>query len=58
MLPTEESHFTKREAKEGWRLSCQTPVKQDMKVEVPEDVFGVKQWECTFESNPNVANLY
>jgi Na+-transporting NADH:ubiquinone oxidoreductase subunit F len=57
MLPTEESHFTKREANEGWRLSCQTPVKQDMKVEVPEDVFGVKQWECTVESNPNVATF-
>ncbi|MEB3735595.1 2Fe-2S iron-sulfur cluster-binding protein [Halopseudomonas pachastrellae] len=40
MLPTEESHFTKREAKEGWRLSCQTPVKQDMKIEVPEEVFA------------------
>ena len=57
MLPTEESHFTRREAKEGWRLSCQTPVKQDMRVEVPEDVFGVKQWECTVESNPNVATF-
>jgi Na+-transporting NADH:ubiquinone oxidoreductase subunit F len=57
MLPTEESHFTRREAREGWRLSCQTPVKQDMKIEVPEEVFGVKQWECTVESNPNVATF-
>lgn len=57
MLPTEESHFTKRQAKEGWRLSCQTPVKQDMKIEVPEEVFGVKKWECTVESNPNVATF-
>lgn len=57
MLPTEESHFTKREAREGWRLSCQTPVKQDMQVEVEDDVFGVKQWECTVESNPNVATF-
>lgn len=57
ILPTEESHFTKREAKEGWRLSCQVPVKQDMKVQVPEEVFGVKQWECTVESNPNVATF-
>lgn len=57
MLPTEETHFTKREAKEGWRLSCQTPVKQDMKIEVPEEVFGVKKWECTVESNPNVATF-
>ena len=57
MLPTEEAHFTKREASEGWRLSCQTPVKQDMKVQVPEEVFGVKRWECTVESNPNVATF-
>jgi Na+-transporting NADH:ubiquinone oxidoreductase subunit F len=57
MLPTESAHFTPREAKEGWRLSCQTPVKQDMKIEVPEEVFGVKQWECTVESNPNVATF-
>ena len=57
MLPTEESHFTRREANEGWRLSCQTAVKQDMKIEVPEEVFGVKQWECTVVSNPNVATF-
>ncbi len=57
MLPTEENYFTKREAREGWRLSCQTPVKQDMVIEVPEDVFGVKQWECTVEANPNVATF-
>ena len=57
MLPTEASHFTKGEAREGWRLSCQTPVKQDMTVEVPEEVFGVKKWETTVESNPNVATF-
>ncbi|GAA6133569.1 NADH:ubiquinone reductase (Na(+)-transporting) subunit F [Oceaniserpentilla sp. 4NH20-0058] len=57
MLPTEESHFTKRDAREGWRLSCQVPVKQDMKVEVEDEVFGVKKWECTVESNPNVATF-
>ncbi len=57
MLATEESHFTMREAREGWRLSCQVPVKQNMHIEVEEDVFGVKQWECTVESNPNVATF-
>ncbi|QKX18137.1 NADH:ubiquinone reductase (Na(+)-transporting) subunit F [Microbulbifer sp. YPW1] len=57
MLPTEAAHFTPREAKEGKRLSCQVAVKQDMKIEVPEEVFGVKQWECTVESNPNVATF-
>jgi len=57
MLPTEEGHFSRREAAEGWRLSCQTAVKQDMKIQVPEEVFGVKQWECVVESNPNVATF-
>ena len=57
MLPTEESHFTRREADEGWRLSCQTPVKQDLKIQVPDEVFGVKQWECTVVSNENVATF-
>lgn len=57
MLATEESHFTKREARAGWRLSCQVAVKQDMEVEVEESVFGVKKWECTVESNPNVATF-
>jgi Na+-transporting NADH:ubiquinone oxidoreductase subunit F len=57
MLPTEETHFNRREAAEGWRLSCQAAVKQDMKIQVPEEVFGVKQWECTVESNPNVATF-
>ena len=57
LLPTEESHFNRREANEGWRLSCQTPVKQDLKIEIPEEVFGVKQWECTVESNDNVATF-
>jgi len=57
MLPTEASHFTKGDAREGWRLTCQTPVKQDMVVEVPEEVFGVKKWETTVVSNPNVATF-
>ena len=57
ILPTEESAFTKREINDGWRLSCQVPVKQNMEVEVPEDVFGVKQWECEVVANPNVATF-
>lgn len=57
MVPTEKTHFTPREEREGWRLSCQVPVKQDMKVEVPEEVFGVKKWECTVKSNANVATF-
>lgn len=57
ILPTEETHINKREAREGERLSCQVTVKQDMKIEVPEEVFGVKQWECVVRSNDNVATF-
>jgi Na+-transporting NADH:ubiquinone oxidoreductase subunit F len=57
ILPTETSHINKREAREGCRLSCQVAVKQDMKIEVPEEVFGVKKWECTVRSNDNVATF-
>lgn len=57
ILPTEESHITKREAACGDRLSCQVAVKQDMNIEVPEEVFGVKQWRCKVKSNDNVATF-
>ena len=57
LLPTEASHITKREAREGERLSCQVTVKQPMKIEVPKEVFGVKKWECTVRSNHNVASF-
>lgn len=57
LLPTEEGHISKREARDGTRLSCQVTVKQDMKIEVENDVFGVKQWECEVASNDNVATF-
>lgn len=57
ILPTELNHITKREAKDCDRLSCQVAVKQDMKIEIPEHVFGVKKWECTVRSNHNVATF-
>ncbi|MAF90548.1 MAG: NADH:ubiquinone reductase (Na(+)-transporting) subunit F [Bdellovibrionota bacterium] len=57
ILETEKSHITKREAKHGERLSCQVTVKQDMKVEVEDEVFGVKKWKCKVRSNDNVATF-
>ncbi len=57
ILPTETSHINKREAREGYRLSCQVAVKQDMKIVIPDEVFGVKKWECTVRSNHNVATF-
>ena len=57
LLPTEASLITKREAAAGERLACQVGVYQDMSIQVPEDVFGVKKWECTVRSNDNVATF-
>lgn len=51
ILPTETSHISKREAREGTRLACQVNVKQDMKIEVPPEIFDIKKWECTVKSN-------
>ncbi len=57
ILPTERSFINKRDAADHHRLSCQVTVKQDMKVWVPEEVFGVRKMECTVVSNNNVASF-
>jgi len=57
ILPTEEGHINKREAKEGYRLSCQVNVRQDMEIELPEEIFGVQKWECEVVSNNNKATF-
>lgn len=57
ILPTELAHITKREARDGDRLACQVAVKQDMKIRVPDEVFGVKKWRCKVRSNDNVATF-
>ena len=56
-LPTETPHFSRKELKEGARLSCQVKVKQDMNIHIPEEVFGIKKWEATVKSNYNVASF-
>lgn len=57
ILPTELNHISKREAREGDRLSCQVAVKRDMKIEIPAEVFGVKRWKCRVRSNRSVATF-
>jgi len=57
MLPTEEGHISRGEAREGCRLACQVKVKQDMHIEIEPEVFGVRKWECTVKSNDNVATF-
>ena len=57
ILPTERSVINKRDAEDHYRLSCQVAVKQDMRVQVPDEVFGVKRYETTVVSNRNVASF-
>lgn len=57
ILPTETGFFTRKEIAEDWRLGCQVKVKNDMKVKVPEEIFGIKKWECEVVSNYNVASF-
>ncbi|MBU2203368.1 MAG: NADH:ubiquinone reductase (Na(+)-transporting) subunit F [Gammaproteobacteria bacterium] len=57
ILPTELGHITKGEARQGCRLSCQVNVKSDMDIEVEEEIFGIKKWDCTVISNDNKATF-
>lgn len=57
ILPTELDHISKRDAATGLRLACQVNVKQDMKISLPEEIFGVKKWDCEVISNDNKATF-
>jgi len=57
ILATETGHISRRDAREGMRLSCQVAVKRDMRIEVPAEVFETSSWECTVRSNHNVATF-
>jgi Na+-transporting NADH:ubiquinone oxidoreductase subunit F len=57
ILPTEKPYFTRKEAQDNWRLGCQVKVKNNMKIHVPEEIFGIKKWECEVVSNDNVATF-
>ena len=57
ILPSEVSHFSRKQQKDHWRLGCQVKVKGDLSIKVPESVMGVKEYECTVISNKNVATF-
>ncbi|MDW7645950.1 MAG: NADH:ubiquinone reductase (Na(+)-transporting) subunit F [Desulfuromonadales bacterium] len=57
ILPTETGHINRREAREGMRLACQVSVKQDLKIELPPEIFSIRKWQCTVRSNRNVASF-
>lgn len=55
ILITEKPYFTRKQQQNNWRLGCQVKVKQDMKIAIPDEIFGIKKWECEVVSNDNVA---
>ena len=55
ILTTETIYFTRKEQQQHWRLGCQVKVKQNMEIKIPEEIFGIKKWECEVISNDNVA---
>src|SRR5690606_36029336 len=57
VLPTEVGHLSRAEQQSNVRLSCQVKVKNDMKIRVPEEIFGIKKWECEVISNYNVSTF-
>jgi Na+-transporting NADH:ubiquinone oxidoreductase subunit F len=57
ILPTEVGYFTRKQIAENYRLGCQVKVKQDMDVKIPEEIFGIKKWDCEVVSNYNVASF-
>jgi Na+-transporting NADH:ubiquinone oxidoreductase subunit F len=57
ILPTEKPYFSRKEQQANYRLACQVKVKQDMKIEIPAEVMGIKKWECEVVSNHNVATF-
>ena len=57
ILPSEVSHFSRKQQQDHWRLGCQVKLKNDMSIKVPESVMGVKEWECEVISNKNVATF-
>jgi Na+-transporting NADH:ubiquinone oxidoreductase subunit F len=57
ILPTEIGFFTRKQIKDHWRLGCQTKVRENLSIRIPEEVFGVKEWECEVVSNYNVASF-
>jgi Na+-transporting NADH:ubiquinone oxidoreductase subunit F len=57
ILPTETGYFTRKEQLNNWRLGCQVKVRENMKIEVPHEIFGIKKWECEVISNRNVATF-
>ena len=47
--PVEEPYLTDEDRKKGVRLSCQVKVKNDIKIEIPKELFSVKRFRAAVE---------
>ncbi len=57
ILPTETNFFTRKEQQDNWRLGCQVKIREDINIKIPEEILGIKKWECEVVSNRNVASF-
>ncbi|HOY31271.1 MAG TPA: NADH:ubiquinone reductase (Na(+)-transporting) subunit F [Bacteroidales bacterium] len=57
ILPTEVGFFTRKQMQENWRLGCQVKVRENLEIQIPKEIFGIKKWECEVVSNKNVATF-
>ncbi len=57
ILPTEVGFFTRKQVQDNWRLGCQVKVRENLEIQIPKEIFGIKKWECEVVSNKNVATF-
>jgi Na+-transporting NADH:ubiquinone oxidoreductase subunit F len=57
VLPTEKTLLTRKDIKENWRIACQVKVRNDLKIQIPDEIFSIKKFECEVVSNDNVATF-
>ncbi|MEK9780800.1 MAG: 2Fe-2S iron-sulfur cluster-binding protein, partial [Gammaproteobacteria bacterium] len=57
ILPTEEAYISRSDQKDNWRLGCQVKIRNDMKIQVPDEIFSIRKWDAVVKSNDNVATF-
>lgn len=57
ILPTEVGFFNRQEIQNHWRLGCQVKIREDLEIQIPDEILGIKKWECEVVSNHNVASF-
>ncbi|MFA7566125.1 MAG: 2Fe-2S iron-sulfur cluster binding domain-containing protein [Alkalispirochaeta sp.] len=56
VMPTEIPWLTKDEIAAGVRISCQIKLKQDVAIEIPEELFYVQEYQATIERITRVTH--